>query len=145
MFEQILVAIDGSKIGQRALEIALEEARVWKARVHVIYVVETGLFSSLPMDSTWEIMYSMLEKEGQDVLATAKKSADAKGVTMEVHVRQGHAGNEIVKASSEYNADLVIVGSHGKSEVDRLLLGSVSSFVVSNSKVAVLVVRPSRK
>jgi nucleotide-binding universal stress UspA family protein len=145
MFEQILVAIDGSKIGQRALEIALEEARVWKARVHVVYVVETGLFSSLPMDSTWEIMYSMLEKEGQDVLAAAKQSAEAKGVTMEVHVRQGHAGNEIVKACSEYNADLVIVGSHGKSEVDRLLLGSVSSFVVSNSKVAVLVVRPSRK
>ncbi|MDD1715606.1 MAG: universal stress protein [Methanolinea sp.] len=145
MFEQILVAIDGSKIGQRALEIALEEARVWKARVHVVYVVETGLFSSLPMDSTWEIMYSMLEKEGQEVLAAAKQSAEAKGVALEVHVRQGHAGNEIVKASSEYNADLVIVGSHGKSEVDRLLLGSVSSFVVSNSNVAVLVVRPSRK
>jgi nucleotide-binding universal stress UspA family protein len=62
MFQHILVAIDGSKISDNALKTAIEEARVWKAQIHAIYVVETGLFSSLPMDSTWEIMYSMLEK-----------------------------------------------------------------------------------
>lgn len=145
MFSEILVAVDGSKIGKRALEIALEEARLWKARVHVVYVVETGLFSSLPMDSTWEIMYSMLEKEGQETISAAKDMASEKGITLETHIRQGHAGNEIVKASRDLGADLIIVGSHGKSEVDRLLLGSVSSFVVGNSSVAVLVVRPSLK
>ena len=145
MFSEILVAVDGSKIGKRALEIALEEARLWKARVHVVYVVETGLFSSLPMDSTWEILYSMLEKEGQETISEAQKMAAEKGVRLETHIRQGHAGNEIVNASRELGADLVIVGSHGKSEVDRLLLGSVSSFVVGNSRVAVLVVRPSQK
>lgn len=145
MFSEILVAVDGSKIGKRALETALEEARLWKARVHVVYVVETGLFSSLPMDSTWEIMYSMLEKEGQETIAAAQSMASEKGVKLETHIRQGHAGNEIVKASRELGADLIIVGSHGKSEVDRLLLGSVSSFVVGNSSVAVLVVRPSLK
>jgi len=144
VFSEILVAVDGSKIGKRALEVAIEEARLWKARVHVIYVVETGLFSSLPMDSTWEIMYSMLEKEGQETLSLAKEQAAAKGVMLETYIRQGHAGNEIIKASQELGADLIVVGSHGKSEVDRLLLGSVSSFVVGNSSVAVLVVRPSR-
>jgi len=144
MFSEILVAVDGSKIGKRALEVAIEEARLWKARVHVIYVVETGLFSSLPMDSTWEIMYSMLEKEGQETLSLAKEQAAANGVRLETYLRQGHAGNEIIKASQELGADLIVVGSHGKSEVDRLLLGSVSSFVVGNSSVAVLVVRPSR-
>jgi nucleotide-binding universal stress UspA family protein len=46
-----------------------------------------------------------------------------------------------VNASEELAADLVIVGSHGRSEVDRILLGSVSSFVVSHSKVSVMVVR----
>jgi nucleotide-binding universal stress UspA family protein len=144
MFAQILVAIDGSKISERALSIALDEARVWKARAHAVYVVETGLFSSLPMDSTWEIMFSMLEKEGQEALAGARKAAEEKGVPLEVHIRQGHAGSEIVKVSQEVGADLIVVGSHGKSEVDRLLLGSVSSFVVSNSRVTVLVVRPSQ-
>jgi nucleotide-binding universal stress UspA family protein len=142
MFGKILVAIDGSKISEKALQIALEEARVWKAKMHVMYVVETGLFSSLPMDNTWEVMYSMLEKEGQEALSRAKSDAESKGISVETYMRQGHAGNEIVKATEDLGVDLVIVGSHGRSEVDRLLLGSVSSFVVTNSRVNVLVVRP---
>jgi nucleotide-binding universal stress UspA family protein len=145
MFQHILVAIDGSKISSQALEAAIEEARVWKATVHAISVVETGLFSSLPMDSTWEIMYSMLEKEGNRALATAREMAERSGVKIETLMKQGHAGNEIVRAAADLGADLVIVGSHGKSEVDRLLLGSVSSFVVSNSGKTVMVVRPSQK
>lgn len=145
MFQHILVAIDGSKISGQALEAAIEEARVWKATVHVIYVVETGLFSSLPMDSTWEIMYSMLENEGNRALATAREMAERSGVKIETLMKQGHAGNEIVRAAADLGADLVIVGSHGKSEVDRLLLGSISSFVVSNSGKTVMVVRPSQK
>ncbi len=142
MFHQILVAIDGSKISDKALETAIEEARVWKATVHAIYVVETGLFSSLPMDNTWEIMYSMLEKEGDKALSTAREKALKQGVKIEAVLKQGHAGNEIVRAAKDLGADLVIVGSHGKSEVDRLLLGSVSSFVVSNCEKNVMVVRP---
>jgi nucleotide-binding universal stress UspA family protein len=145
MFQHILVAIDGSKISDNALKTAIEEARVWKAQIHVVYVVETGLFSSLPMDSTWEIMYSMLEKEGKNALEAAKEMADQNGVKMETSMRQGHAGNEILKAIAELPIDLVVMGSHGKSEVDRILLGSVSSFVVSNSPKTVMVVRPSKQ
>ncbi len=144
MFQHILVAIDGSKISDNALKTAIEEARVWKAQVHAVYVVETGLFSSLPMDSTWEIMYSMLEKEGKSALEAAKEQAAQQGVKMETYMKQGHAGNEILKAIMELPVDLVVMGSHGKSEVDRILLGSVSSFVVSNSPKTVMVVRPSK-
>ncbi|MCX6700382.1 MAG: universal stress protein [Methanomicrobiales archaeon] len=141
MFSKILVAIDGSGMSGQALGAAIDEARVWKAALHVIYVVETGLFSSMPMDNTWEIMLSMLETEGGKAIANAKKLAETKGVEVTPHLKQGHAGNEIVKAATDIGADVVIVGSHGKSNVDRLLIGSVSSFVVSNCPVAVLVVR----
>lgn len=141
MFGEILVAIDGSRMGEKVLQVALEEAHIWKAKINVIYVVETGLFSSLPMDNTWEVMYSLLEKEGSEALARAKEEATKRGVQITTQVKQGHAGNEILKAAEESHADLVIVGSHGKSDVDRLLLGSVSSFVVANSRASVLVVR----
>src|SRR5271157_4707946 len=130
MFGKILVAIDGSGMSETALVCALDEAKVWKAALHVVYVVETGLFSSLPMDNTWEIMLSLLEKEGHTALGNALKKAEQKGVAVTTHLKEGHAGNEIIKVADDIGADLLVIGSHGKSNVDRLLLGSVSSYVV---------------
>jgi nucleotide-binding universal stress UspA family protein len=141
VFTNILVAIDGSDASQRALVRAAEEAKVWNARLHVIYTVETGLFSSLPADNTVEIMYRVLETEGNSVLEKAKKYATEKGVTAITHMKQGHAASEIVALADKEKADLIVVGSHGKSQADRLLIGSVSAHVVNHSKVTTMVVR----
>ena len=73
LFTNILVAIDGSKASDQAIERAVDEAKVWNARLHAVYVVETGLFSSLPSDNTVEIMYSVLEKEGKAALEKVKR------------------------------------------------------------------------
>jgi nucleotide-binding universal stress UspA family protein len=141
VFTNILVAIDGSDASQRALVRAIEEAKVWNARLHIVYVVETGLFSSLPADNTVEIMYRVLEKEGAAVLEQAKKYAAEKGVTAITHIKQGHAGSEVVTLADKEKNDLVMVGSHGKSQADRLLIGSASTYVVTHSKVTTMVVR----
>ncbi|KLK87954.1 universal stress protein UspA [Methanoculleus sediminis] len=141
MFRKILVAMDGSEPANRAFETALGEAGVWKAEVHVVYVVESGLFSSLPMDNTLEIIYSVLQKEGEDVLEAARKKADAAGVSLVTHLRQGHAGSQIISLAEELGADLILLGSYGKSGVDRLLLGSVTDYVVQNSPITTTVVR----
>ncbi|MDD1681237.1 MAG: universal stress protein [Methanoregula sp.] len=141
MFTNILVAVDGSDASQRAFIRAVEEAKMWKARLHVIYIVETGLFSSLPADNTVEIMYRVLETEGNAVLEKAKKYAADNGVTAVTHMKQGHAGSEVVTLAEKEKADLVMVGSHGKSQADRLLIGSVSTYVVTHSKVTTMVVR----
>ncbi len=141
VFTNILVAIDGSDAGQRAYVRAVEEAKVWNARLHVIYVVETGLFSSLPADNTVEIMYQVLEKEGNSVLEQAKKYAAEKGVTAITHMKQGHAGSEVVTLAEKEKADLIMIGSHGKSQADRILIGSASTYVVTHSKVTTMVVR----
>ena len=141
VFTNILIALDGSEAGQRALSKAVDEAKVWNAQLQAMYVVETGLFSSLPLDNTVEIMYRVLEKEGKAVLERAKKSAAEKGVTIITHMKQGHAGSEIVALAEEVKSDLIMVGSHGKGNADRLLIGSVSTFVVTHSKVTTMVVR----
>ncbi|HOI59041.1 MULTISPECIES: universal stress protein [unclassified Methanoculleus] len=141
MFRTILVAIDGSEPANRALEEAIGEASVWKAKVHVVYVVESGLFSSLPMDNTLEIIYSVLQKEGEEILEGARKKADAAGVPITTHLRQGHAGSQIVALAKELGVDLIVLGSYGKSGVDRLLLGSVTDYVVQNSPITTTVVR----
>ncbi len=141
MFRKILVAIDGSEPADRAFEMALGEAGIWKAEVHVVYVVESGLFTSLPMDNTLEIIYSVLQKEGEDILGKARKKADAAGVSLTTHLQQGHAGSQIVALAEELGADLIVLGSYGKSGVDRLLLGSVTDYVVQNSPITTTVVR----
>ncbi|MGB9176397.1 MAG: universal stress protein [Methanoregula sp.] len=141
VFTNILVAIDGSEASQRVLVRAVEEAKVWNARLNVIYVVETGLFSSLPADNTVEIMYRVLEKEGTEVLEQAKKYAAENGVNAIPYIKQGHAGSEVVGLADLEKIDLVMVGSHGKSQADRLLIGSVSTYVVTHCKVTTMVVR----
>jgi len=145
VFTNILVAVDGSDASQRALVRALDEAKVWNAKLHILYVVETGLFSSLPSDNTVEIMYRVLEKEGTSVLERAKKFVGEKGITATTHMKQGHAGSEVIALADQEKADLIVVGSLGKSQTDRLLIGSVSMFVVSHSRVTTMVVRSSQK
>jgi nucleotide-binding universal stress UspA family protein len=141
VFNNILVALDGSEVSQRALVRAADEAKLWNAKLNVIYVVETGLFSSLPLDNTVEIMYRVLEKEGEAVLEKAKKYCSEKGIMVFTQMKQGHAGSEIIALADREKSDLIIVGSHGKSNADRLLIGSVSTFVVTHSKATTLVVR----
>lgn len=141
VFANILVALDGSPAGQIALDRAVEMARAGNAKLHAVYVVETGLFSSLPTDNTVEIMYNVLRKEGDSVLDKAKTGAVSHGVTLTSHLKFGHAGSEIIALAESLKADLVIVGSHGKSQSDRLLIGSVSTFIVTHSSVSTMVVR----
>jgi nucleotide-binding universal stress UspA family protein len=147
VFTNILVALDGSKASQRALVRAVDEAERWNAKLQVIYVVETINFSSLPLDNTFEgentreILYRVMEKEGKEVLRKAKKSGTEKGLTVITHLKQGHAGIEIVSLAEQEKSDLIVVGSHGKSNIDRLLMGSVSTFVVTHSKITTIVVR----
>lgn len=141
MFANILVAIDGSAASERAFARAVDEARIWNAKLQVVYVVETGLFASLPADNTVELMYRVLEKEGHDDLKKAKIAAAANGVTVSTHMKQGHAGSEIISLAMHEKVDLIVVGSHGKSQTDRLLIGSVSTFVVTHSTVSTMVVR----
>ncbi|MDD1696332.1 MAG: universal stress protein [Methanoregula sp.] len=141
MFTNILVALDGSEASQRALSQAVDLAKLCNAKLHTVYVVETGLFSSLPLDNTVEIMYSVLEKEGDEVQERAEKFAAGKGITLITHLAQRHAGSEIIALAEQEKSDLIIVGSHGKSNTDRLLIGSVSTFVVTHSTATTMVVR----
>jgi nucleotide-binding universal stress UspA family protein len=147
VFTNILVALDGSEASLRALIRAVDEAKVWNAKVQATYVVETTLFSLLSTENAYEtgntveIMYRILEKEGEAVLEKAKKYCADQGIAIITHLKQGHAGIEIISLAEQEKSDLIVVGSHGKSNIDRLLIGSVSSFVVTHSKITTMVVR----
>jgi nucleotide-binding universal stress UspA family protein len=141
VFTNILVAVDGSEISIKTLETALTEAKVWNAQLNVVYVLETGLFDDIPADETMEYIRNMLEQQGLNVFSYAEKRCEEEGVALKTHLKKGHAGIEIIAAATDLSADLIVLGSHAKSDIEKILLGSVTTHVVRHSHVSTLVVR----
>lgn len=141
MFTKILVAIDGSDISKSAFNKSIELAKMSKAELHAIYVIESGMISPGPVDTSWELIYQRFEKEGRDIMEELVEDASKKGVTVTPHLEAGHAGDTIIGKASELECDLIVVGSRGKSKLDRLLIGSVSSHIVTYAKTNTLIIK----
>jgi len=147
MFRTVLVAVDGSEISHRALEEALAVARAMQASVHAVHVVQTGVYPTMilnnlePPDIAQQAVLDSLEREADEILADTERRAAAAGLRITPHKRWGHPGAEIIALAQELAADLTVVGSHGRGRLDRLFLGSVSSYVVDHATSTVMVVR----
>lgn len=141
MYDDILVPTDGSKGVDRAVEHALNLAEKYDATAHVVYVVNTSAYSTLPADSNWESITAALEEEGEQAtgeIAARLRDAD---VDAETAVEEGVPHKVILGYADENDIDLIVMGTHGKTGLDRLLLGSVTEKVVRASETPVLTVR----
>lgn len=145
MFSNILVAVDGSDISYAAFDRAAEIAKWNNAKLHAIFVIETRVGVSGPMEPSVEIIRQRLEEEGEDTIQHVLKQASEAGVTLETHTEVGSAGSLIVKTAEKLDSDLVVAGSLGKSAFDRLFLGSVSSYVAKETNTNFLIVRDEGK
>lgn len=141
MYERILVPTDGSAGVEHAIEQAVSLASVHGASVHAVFVVNTASFASLPMETSWEGVSDMLREDAEEALARVREIADASGVDVRTHMLEGGPSNEIVAFADEEGCDLIVMGTHGRGGIDRLLLGSVAERVVRSSSVPVLTVR----
>ena len=140
-YRNIVIATDGSENTQRAISYGIEIAKLSGATAHALYVVDTSSFSSIPMDAGWEEMYEILRKEGEKAVYEVKERGEAAGVEVREVLLEGHPSTEIIKFAENNDIDLIVMGTLGKTGLDRFLLGSVAEKVVRNSKVPVLVVR----
>ena len=146
MFGIILVAIDGSEPGREALATSLELGRICGAQVHAVHVIQMVLPSMSmgtlePVDTTQELLFETLNQEADELLADAVRQASGQGIELTAHKQWGSPGAEIVNLAGEIKAGLVVLGSQGHSRLERIFLGSVSSFVVEHSPCATLIVR----
>ena len=133
---KILVAYDGSEGARRALELTGTLARA-DDDVSVISVAEGiplfGHASSLPSPEE--------EDERQSELAEAASVLSARGVESTILRRRGDPATAILEVASEEDVDLVVIGTRGKSTVERWLIGSVSTKVLHHAYCSVLVAR----
>jgi nucleotide-binding universal stress UspA family protein len=143
-YRNIVIATDGSENTQRAISYGIEIAKLSGATVHALYVVDTSSFSSIPMssDGGWEVMFEILRKEGQSAVSAVKQQAKAAGVEdVREIIWEGNPSTAILEFAEKNNVDLIVMGTLGKTGIDRFLLGSVAEKVVRGSTVPVMVVR----
>jgi nucleotide-binding universal stress UspA family protein len=141
LYKKILIATDGSEYTKNAVDYGIELAKNTEAKLHAIYVVDTAAFASIPMDAAWESMYELLRQEGDEATKYVADKAEAEGLEVERNTVEGHPADEIIKYAEKNSISLIIMGTLGKSGLDRFLLGSVAEKVVRTSKIPVLVVR----
>ena len=147
MFKNILVPTDGSALSNKAVRRAVQLAKEQKARVTAFWVGPEWRPGSRGDSSLTGFVSpaahaAAVRKDADRVLAPVKRAAAAAGVSCKcVHAEGTFPFEEIVKAVQRNRCDLVVMASHGRRGISRLLLGSETSKVLAHSKVPVLVER----
>ena len=144
-FKKIMVATDGSVCSRLAANKGIELARLSRGTVYAVYVVSTDYFSSMAVDFDWERMHQTLKKEGLQAVDSVKGAGEMEGVNVESVLLEGHPADELTRYAEENEMDIIVMGTLGRTGIDRLLLGSVAGNVVRHSKVPVMVIREKCK
>ncbi|GGN07268.1 universal stress protein UspA [Halarchaeum nitratireducens] len=139
---RILVPIDGSEQSDAALEYALDEFQSDDITViNIIDPIEAGYTAQATVPGYSEEWYEQSEEEAQALFEDARDAADEYGVTLDTVTEVGRPSRTIVDYAEENDYDHIVMGSHGRSGVTRVLLGSVAESVVRRSNVPVTIVR----
>lgn len=143
MYQRILVPMDGSNTAQQALQEAVKLARYLSAQLRILYVVDE--LNYIDPDSYVNIveLRNIHQQAGERVLAAGYELAHQAGVAVETHLLEtltDSVGNAIDAEAVRWKADLMVLGTHGRSGLNRLLFGSVAENVVRHSPVPVLLV-----
>lgn len=144
MFKHILIPVDGSATSMLAVSKAAALAKTFGSKVTALYVVDPYPFTGVGADFAYgQAQYlSAATAEANAALDAAKKAIDDAGVPVTTVVGEGHAVHDgIVRAVESTGADLIVMGSHGRRGLEKLVLGSVTQRVLGVAHVPVLVVR----
>jgi nucleotide-binding universal stress UspA family protein len=148
VYKHILVATDGSELGQKGLEHGLSLAQDQSARVTIITVSEPyplyagDAFGMVPGGAVVAEYGSSQIEATSALLATAAQAATTAGIEAEtLHVPNAPPAEAIIEAAKSLDCDLIVMGSHGRRGFGRIVLGSKTWEVVTLSHVPVLVVR----
>lgn len=148
MISKILVPSDGSKAAQKAAVYAVDLAKQLKASIIVLSVIDQRSFmaQTVPASKTARHVIEPVEdylKEAAEVYAgEIKKLCDESGVALKISIKTGHPVEEIVKEAKRSKANLIVMGSHGRSALSATVLGSVSYGVIhGGTTIPVLIVK----
>ena len=144
MFKHIVFATDGSPSAAKASQTAIDLARVHGAKLTVVFVIDPYPYMSLG-EGTGDAFRAYMDAAyaaSAKVTEELEEKARQAGVALEKNVVEGDdVASAIVMVADQQGCDLVVVGSHGRTGIQKFILGSVASKVLTLSKVPVLIVR----
>lgn len=139
LFERILIATDGSEKNRPAVRKGLEIARLCGSTLYAIYVIDETLMTSAQMDVLTDDVYVKLKAEGEEAIEQVKRLAD--GTAVEGLLLSGTPAHVITDFAVKNKVDLIVVGSQGKSGLERIILGSIAENIIRMADCMVLVVK----
>jgi len=149
MFKRILVPIDGSGPSRVGLERAIALAKNQKARLRLLHVVdENGVVQGMEPTMNVGDLLDSLVADGRKILAAAAATVKKHGVkadTVLYEVLIGRVADRIVREAAKWHADVIVMGTHGRRGIGRLVMGSDAENVLRQSPVPVLLVRGAKR
>ncbi|MDZ4383640.1 MAG: universal stress protein [Thermodesulfovibrionia bacterium] len=146
-FRKILVATDGSKYSNAAASEAVAIAKRCGSSLIAASVVPYESISPLGIvhsEMQWELVTEESRKAAENNIKNVKEIAEKEDVKIEELILEGRPYEAIINAAKEKRVDLIVVGSHGRTGLDRLLMGSVTERIIGHADCAVLVVKVSK-
>ena len=139
MYERILFPTDGGPASSEALDQVVALSTHFEATVHVLFVVDE---STIATDVDTTSLVDQLEMSGDNAIQETTESLRAAGCETVVEaVVRGKPADRILEYADANDIDLIVMGTHGRTGLDRYLLGSVTESVVRNSTTPVLTLR----
>ncbi len=140
---ELLLAIDDSKFSEAAKQAVLSRFRPQETEVLVLNVVQPLSSAPAPhITSGYAPELAEAIKRSKDLVEKTARELRDKGFQADAASKTGEVRGTIVDTAAEWRAELIVVGSHSRRGLERLLLGSVAEFVVRHAPCSVLVVRP---
>jgi len=140
IFQKILVAVDDAPISAHAADIAAELAQLAGAELAFIHVIDAELVNAADTGIQPYVFVASAKEDARNLIEDFRKRLPQKMAALDF-VPIGTPLTEIVNAAKDWPADLIVIGSHGRGGIRRVLLGSVAEGVMRNAPCPVLVVR----
>jgi nucleotide-binding universal stress UspA family protein len=146
--QTILLPTDGSECSAKAAKYALSFAKQYGARIVALHVIDQrweeqsrAVLTEMGQDLTQKIRAGY-EEEARRIVAEVAAAAAQAGIPAEARIASGIPYEEIVRTGGDVSADVIIMGTHGRTGMSHLFLGSVTEKVIRRASCPVLTVRP---
>ncbi|MDO9044367.1 MAG: universal stress protein [Methanobacteriaceae archaeon] len=131
MFNKIMIPSDGSKFAEKAEDVAIDLAKKLESTVVAVHIIDEKLI--YPFD--------IMEEEGNKILSKIRAKGNVQDVKVDEVLIFGNPRHDMKKIAEKSHADMIVIGSHGRSGIEKILMGSVAENALKTVDVPVLLVK----